>query len=323
MRYTPQRPRSQHAIAADRAPPVPRVTGRSLGAHDLYHNLLIMRWSSFMAVLAAGYLAFNLAFAALYLLEPGAIANAKPGSFADAFFFSVQTMATIGYGDMHPQTLYANLLVTVEVLLAMMALALATGLVFARFSLPTARIMFSCVAVIAPYDGKPTLMFRAANQRKNRILEAQVTAAILREEASAEGLRMRRFHDLALTRARTPMFALTWTVMHIIDETSPLWGATRESLAEEQAEIVVTIFGLDETVSQQIHARYSYPAEDIVWNRRFVDILSLEKDGTRVVDYHRFHDVEELAGRELDERSPRAFAGPTPGEGGAHGQQAG
>jgi inward rectifier potassium channel len=296
MRYTPQRPRSQHALGLGRAPPVRRVTDRSSRAHDLYHNLLIMPWSAFMAVLAAVYLVFNLVFAALYLLQDGAVANAKPGSFADAFFFSVQTMATIGYGDMHPQTLYANLLVTGEVLLAMMTLALATGLVFARFSLPSARVMFSGVAVIAPYDGSPTLMFRAANQRKNRILEAQVSASILREEVTAEGLRMRRFHDLRLTRARTPMFALTWTVMHVIDETSPLWGVTRESLAEEQAEIVVTIFGLDETVSQQIHARHSYLAEDIVWNRRFVDILSRQEDGTRVVDYRRFHDVEDLAG---------------------------
>jgi inward rectifier potassium channel len=305
MRYTPQRPHSQHALAADRSPLLPRITGRSSGAHDLYHNLLTMGWSRFMAVLAAVYLVFNLAFAALYLLQEGAIANAKPGSFADAFFFSVQTMATIGYGDMHPQTLYANLLVTLEVLLAMMTLALATGLIFARFSLPTARVMFSRVAVIAPYDGKPTLMFRAANQRKNRILEAQVTASILREEVTAEGIRMRRFHDLPLTRARTPMFALTWTVMHVINETSPLWGATRESLAEEQVEIVLTIFGLDETVSQQIHARYSYLAEDIVWNRRFADILGRLEDGTRVVDYRRFHDVEELAGRELDAPPPR------------------
>ena len=295
MRYTPQRP-SQRGLAIGRMPPVRRVTDRSSRGHDLYHNLLIMPWSGFMAVLAVGYLVFNLVFAALYCLEDGAVANAKPGSFADAFFFSVQTMATIGYGDMHPQTLYANLLVTVEVLLAMMTLALATGLVFARFSLPTARIMFSRVAVIAPYDRKPTLMFRAANQRKNRILEAQISASILREEVTAEGLRMRRFHDLALTRARTPMFALTWTVMHVIDETSPLWGATRASLAEEEAEIVVTIFGLDETVSQQIHARHSYLAEDIVWNRRFVDILSQQEDGTRVVDYRRFHDVEDVPG---------------------------
>jgi inward rectifier potassium channel len=321
MRYTPQRPRSQRALAVDRGLPLPRVTGRSSGAHDLYHNLLTMGWSGFMAVLAAGYLVFNLAFAALYLLQAGAIANAKPGSYADAFFFSVQTMATIGYGDMHPQTLYANLLVTVEVLLAMMALALATGLVFARFSLPTARIMFSSVAVIAPYDGKPTLMFRAANQRKNRILEAQVNVSLLREEASAEGVRMRRFQDLALTRARTPMFALTWTVMHVIDETSPLRGATRESLAREQAEIVVTIFGLDETVSQQIHARYSYLARDIAWNRRFVDILGRLEDGTRVVDYRRFHDVEELKEREGDDPLPRAFTGATPVEEGVHGPQ--
>jgi inward rectifier potassium channel len=296
MQSAPKRRQLQRAFPRDGTPPVRRVIDRASRTHDIYHTLLTMPWSAFLALLAAGYVVFNVGFATLYLLEQGAIANAKPGSFADAFFFSVQTMATIGYGDMHPQTLYANLLVTVEVLLAMMALALATGLVFARFSLPTARIMFSRIAVIAPNDGRPTLMFRAANQRKNRILEAQVTVSVLREEVSAEGVRMRRFHDLPLARSRTPMFALTWTVMHVIDEASPLRAATPESLHEEQAEIVVTIFGLDETVSQQIFARHSYGADEIVWNRRFVDILGRLEDGTRVIDYRRFHDVEDLAG---------------------------
>lgn len=289
---TKPRPRT---FPAARAPSsVRRVTDRSFRTRDLYYTLLTIPWSGFFGLLAVSYGIFNLGFALLFLVDSGSIANARPGSFADAFFFSVQTMATIGYGAMYPATLYANLLVTLEVLLGMTGLALATGLIFARFSRPVARIMFSRVAVIADHDGKPTLSFRAANQRNNRILEAQVTVSILREEVTAEGQRMRRFHDLALARSRTPMFALTWTVMHVIDEKSPLHRATPASLEAEQAEIVVALIGLDETFSQTVHARHSYLAEEIVWNRRFVDILDRLDDGTRVIDYRRFHDVEAL-----------------------------
>jgi inward rectifier potassium channel len=275
---------------------VRRVNERGPRGLDSYLHLLTMPWSAFFAVLAAVFLAFNLAFALLFLAERSGIANARPGSFADAFFFSVQTMATIGYGQMYPQTLYANLLVTLEVLLGMTILALATGLIFARFSRPTARIVFSRVAVVAPHNGVPTLMFRAGNQRHNRILEAQVTVAMLREEVTTEGERVRRFHDLRLSRAKTPMFALTWTIMHAIDENSPLYGATAERLKTEQAEIVVMLIGLDETFVQTIHARHSYAAEEILWNRRFTDILARLDDGTRVVDFQRFHDVEQFGG---------------------------
>jgi inward rectifier potassium channel len=274
--------------------PVRRIGGGERVGFDIYHRLLTIRWAGFFALLALAYLVFNLAFGALYLAQPGAVANAKPGSFADGFFFSVQTMATIGYGDMHPLTLYANLLVTLEVLLGLTGLALATGLIFARFSRPTALVMFSQVAVIADYDGVPTLMFRAANQRRNQILEAQVSVSVLRDERTSEGATMRRFHDLALARARTPMFSLTWTVMHPIDESSPLRGATAETLRAENVEIVVALIGLDGTFSQTIHARHSYVAEEIVWNRRFADVLSRLADGTRVIDYRRFHDVVEI-----------------------------
>jgi inward rectifier potassium channel len=274
-------------------PRVRRLHERRLGALDLYHSLLTIGWTGFFAALALAYALFNLAFALLYLLARGGIANARPGSFADAFFFSVQTMATIGYGQMYPQSLSANVLVSVEVLLGMTGLALATGMVFARFSRPTARVMFSAIAVVTPYDGLPTLMLRAANRRRNQILEAQVTVSLLRDEQSAEGTAMRRFQDLPLLRARTPMFSLTWTIMHPIDEKSPLYGATSASLAAAGAEIVVALIGLDGTFSQTVHARHSYVADEIVWNRRFADVLSRAGDGTRIVDYRRFHDLAE------------------------------
>jgi inward rectifier potassium channel len=265
------------------------------GWHDLYHQLFRVSWGSFFGLLAGIYIFFNLVFAAIYLLDPGGIANARPGSFGDAFFFSVQTMATVGFGDMHPRDLFTNLVVTIEVLLGITTTAVATALIFSRFSRPTARVMFSEVAVVGPYDGVPTLMFRAANRRRNQILEALVSVSVLRDEVNAEGREMRRFHDLTLARARTPIFSLSWTVMHPIDAGSPLHGATAESLAAQDARIIVTMTGIDETFSASIHARHIYAADAIAWNHRFVDILGDSADGVPTLDYRRFHMVEPVA----------------------------
>jgi inward rectifier potassium channel len=230
-------------------------------------------------------------FALAYILGGDGIENARPGNFFDAFFFSVQTMASIGYGAMYPKTLYANVLVTIEALLGLIGLAMATGLMFARFSLPKARVMFSSVAVMTPYNGMPTLMFRVANERQNWILEAQIRVSLVRSEITKEGDVMRRFYDMSLVRSHSPLFALTWTVMHPIDESSPLYGVTPEEMVEDDMEVVVTLTGLDETVTQTIHTRHSYVAEEIFWNMRFVDILSKTRDGRRSIDYTRFHDV--------------------------------
>jgi inward rectifier potassium channel len=259
---------------------------------DFYHRLLTISWPGFFAILAGIYLAFNLVFAAVLTLDPGGVANARPGSFLDHFFFSVQTMATVGFGNMYPQDTFANAVVTVEVLLGIITIAVATACIFARFSRPTALVMFSSVAVIAPYNGVPTLMFRAANRRRNQILEAQIGVSILRDEITAEGHEMRRFHDLALARSRTPIFSLSWTVMHPIDPTSPLYGATPESLAAQDARLIVTMTGLDESFAATIHARHIYPADSILWDRRFVDILGESPDGMPTLDYRRFHDTE-------------------------------
>jgi len=259
---------------------------------DVYHSLLTLPWPGFFALLALTYGVFNAVFGLLYFLQDGSVANAKPHSLADAFFFSVQTMATIGYGDMHPATLYANILVTVEVLLGMTGFALATGLIFARFSRPTARVMFSDVAVVSRYDGVPTLMFRAANQRRNRILEASVNVMFVRNELTVEGQVMRRFYDLAVTRRHNPTFVLTWTVMHPIDESSPLLGADADTLQAQEAEIVASISGLDESFAQTIYARKSYRALDIRWGWRLADIIGRNADGRLTVDYERFHDAE-------------------------------
>ena len=258
---------------------------------DLYHWLLIISWWHFLILLSLFYLAVNVAFAVAYLTTGGGIANADPTSFSDAFFFSVQSLSTIGYGAMYPQTIYAQIIVTFEVLVGMLLVAMATGLMFARFARPRARVLFSKVAVIYPFNGVPTLMFRVANQRDNRIIEARIQVSFLANEVSPEGIELRRFYNLCLLRSESPSFALSWLVMHPIDRSSPLWGETLESLAQCDASILIILTGLDETFSSTIHARYIYKVSDILWSKRFQDILHQTEDGDYYIDYKRFHKV--------------------------------
>jgi inward rectifier potassium channel len=259
---------------------------------DLYHWLLTLSWPGFFTLISLLYVLTNSLFALAYLAGGDCIANARPSSFQDAFYFSVQTMATIGYGAMYPRTDYANIIVAIQALFGLWGVAMVTGLAFARFSRPTARVIFSRVAVIAPFNGIQTLMYRTANQRFNQILEAQQRATLIRDEVTSDGEYMRRFYDLQLVRSQSPIFALTWTVMHIIDEKSPLYNITTKELLDKQAEIVITLTGIDETVSQTIHARHSFVASEILWDMRFVDIISRTPQGKRVVDYTRFHEVK-------------------------------
>jgi inward rectifier potassium channel len=283
-----------HLLARETADQVVVIGVRREWFTDLYHRTLTISWPKFLALNLAFYILANIAFATLYLLQPGSINNARPGAFTDAFFFSVETIATIGYGVMSPATLYANLLMTVESATGLLLVAMTTGLVFARFSRPTARVIFSNVAVVGPHNGKPTLTVRLANQRRNQMLAAEVAVTLVRDEVSAEGILLRRFYDLKLVRDRSPVFALTFTVMHEIDADSPLRGATAEVLAEFHAELIVTTSGIDETLVQPVHARASYLPHEIKWNHRFVDIFGWTEDGRRAIDYSRFHDTVSL-----------------------------
>jgi inward rectifier potassium channel len=266
---------------------------------DSYHRLLTVSWRRFLLLAIALYLGVNLAFGVLYWLQPGGLTNARPGSFEDAFFFSVQTLGTIGYGVMAPKSLYTNLLVTTEAFFSIALTAVATGVIFARISRPTARVIFTRNAVITPRNGVPTLMFRAANQRANQILEAEVTLSLAKRGVTDEGAVFRGFYDLKTVRGRSPLFALTWSIMHTIDETSPLYGATQDSLLADQAEVIVVLSGLDETFAQRIHARHSFLPHEIQFGRRFADVLSFTADGERIIDYGRFQDM-------ADENEPQA-----------------
>jgi len=263
------------------------------GWNDAYHIVLTMPLWGLVLLLLAAFLTLNATFAGLYMLDPGGVAGARPGSFSDLFFFSAQTLGTVGYGLMTPHSLYANVLSTAEMFLNLIFVALSTGLVFTRVSRPTARVMFSDNAVVNTFQGVPTLMFRAANQRGNQILEAEVSVSLARQLLTAEGHVMRQFQELTVTRSRSPLFALSWQVMHPIDASSPLFGETQASLVAAGVEIVIALSGLDETFGQRIHTRHSYLPQEILWGKRFVDVLSAAPDGRRVVDYRRFHDLHD------------------------------
>jgi len=261
------------------------------GWRDAYHVLLTMPLPAFFAVMAGAFLTINSLFAGLYLLDPGGLNGARPDVFVDAFFFSVQTLGTLGYGVVSPRSLYCNLVVTAETFIGLFNLAIATGLLFARISRPTARIMFSKRAVITEFDGAPALMFRAANRRRNLVVEAEVSVTLLHDVVTAEGTTMRRFDELSTLRARSPLFFMTWQVIHRIDETSPLHGETREHLLANKAEILVVMKGLDETFVSTIHARASYTPDEIVWGARMADLFSYGADGRLAIDFRRFDEV--------------------------------
>lgn len=259
------------------------------GFIDFYHRVMTIDWWRFAAAAVALYLLINAVFAFLYWLDPRGVQGARPGSFFDDFNFSVETLGTIGYGAMSPRGPWANALVAVEAFLNIAVTALGTGLIFARVARPTARVIFAERALISTFDGRPTLMFRVANQRDNQILEADISASLARSRITVEGLPMRQLEDLKLVRRRQPLFALTWTVMHVIDEASPLHGATPESLKAAKAELIVVLGGIDSTVAARVHGRHSYTPGEIEWNRYYEDVIFPEADGRWVVDYARFH----------------------------------
>jgi inward rectifier potassium channel len=277
------------------AGPLVRTKGRQASSfEDIYHSVLRMPWWRFFLFLACTWLGINLVFAMLYIAQPGCVANAAPGDIEDAFYFSVQTFATIGYGAMSPVTRYGHLVVVAEAFVGTLAAALVTGATFAKFARPTARILFSAKAVIHLRDGVPHLVFRLANWRNNMVVAGQLSVMLLMVEKTREGDTLRKPIELPLVRDRTAIFALTWVPMHRIDEKSPFWGgpAAIERLRAAQAELFLSFTGQDETLGQQIHARHNYKLDDIVLNARFVDVLTVEPTGTRVIDYVGFHDVE-------------------------------
>ena len=267
-----------------------------------YHGLLAMRWPAFLGWCAGFYLLVNLLFAVAYLLcGPGALvdgAGTVQAGFWRAFFFSVETFATIGYGAIAPAGVVANLLMTLESFVGVLAVALVTGLVFARFSRPTARIRFSRCAVVAPYRGGRAFMFRLANERRSELLQVEARVLYSHRVVDLAGRANRRFEELALERQRVAFFPLSWTVVHPIDERSPLRDLTPAAMAAEDAEFLVLLSGIDETSAAVVHARTSYKPHEVLTDARFASVyLPPRDDGALRIDVARLDALEPAAGR--------------------------
>jgi inward rectifier potassium channel len=272
-----------------------RIIGdKATPLRDFYHALMRLSWPATLAVIAGWFLTANTLFA-LGFLATGGVAHAREGSFSDAFFFSAQTIGTIGYGAMYPESPAANVLVVAEAIVGIMLTALVTGLVFAKFSRPTARVVFTREAVISPMNGVPTLMIRLGNERGNELVDVKIRATLFLTEVTAEGTNFYRMHDLKLSRAHASTLSRSFTMLHAIDETSPLFGKTPESVATAEAEFVVMVVGLDDTSMQTVHASHRYFAREMLWGARHADIVSESDDGAMVVDLRKFHDVEPAA----------------------------
>ncbi|MEM6961745.1 MAG: low temperature requirement protein A, partial [Myxococcota bacterium] len=258
---------------------------------DLYFFLMEGSWTRLLGTMVTGYLLINVVFGALYVLDSDSIVNAHPGSFLDAFFFSVQTMSTLGYGVLSPASTYSNLLVTIEAGTGLLLTALATGLMFAKVSRPRKAVLFSDVLTMTRYHGKKALMLRAGNARGNMLLEATARLSVLMEDDSPEGHQIRRLYDLKLIRDSTPVFALSWLMIHIIDEQSPLHGIESKDMEEKALLFIGILTGFDSTYAQTTHAQRIWYPEDIRFNSRFVDVVADLPDGRILIDYERFHDT--------------------------------
>ncbi|HZR60179.1 MAG TPA: ion channel [Xanthobacteraceae bacterium] len=263
---------------------------------DLYHRAMTVYWPAFFGSAAAIFLILNAVFAFLYWLGDKPIANVPDNLPVplSMFYFSVETLATVGYGDMHPQTNYGHLVATVEIFTGMSFLAVMTGLIFARFSRPRARFVFARHPVVAVRQGQRTLMIRVANARHNTISQATARLWFIRQETTKEGDTTRRFYELILDRTEHPMFALSWTIFHVIDETSPIYRLGREELAAAEAALILNVSGVDDNSAQRLYARQLYAEEDIRWQHRYVDITSDSPEGRLVLDYAKFHEVMPL-----------------------------
>jgi inward rectifier potassium channel len=261
---------------------------------DTYHFILTLSWPGFAGIVFGIYLLINVLFAALYMLNPHAIAEMAPGSFLAAFFFSVETLATVGYGHLYPETFYGHLIAMLEIMVGMFGLAVITGLIFVRFSRPTARIHFSKVAVIAPFDGTLNLMIRVANLRHQAMVEPKFRMILLRSVLTAEGDDVRRFHPLKLEFDHLISFPAVLTVRHRIDKQSPLFGMTPEDFQRLDFRIIASIVGVDTVIVAPVESFGDYNFDQIEWNRRFVEIYDRNKKGEWTVDYGRIDETEDF-----------------------------
>lgn len=262
---------------------------------DVYHQILSLSWHWFLILLIGVYVGINFIFALLYTCIPNGISGTSD-TLLDHFFFAVETMSTVGYGAMAPQTPLAHALMVAQSIIGFLLTAVSTGLMFAKFSRVKAEVLFSHHVLIHLFNGKPVLTFRAANKRNTQIVDAQISVTLVFNEVNEEGIFMRRLQDLKLTRQRTPLFALVWNVYHEINEESPLYGLSKQDLVEKQMSLIITLYGIDDSLGLTLHTRYAYRSNDFLFYQRFADITKAKPDGTRMMDYSVFHDYLPLPG---------------------------
>jgi inward rectifier potassium channel len=260
---------------------------------DLYHRSMTVYWPIFFGTAALIFVILNAAFGFVYWLGRDPIANVAPNLPLplSLFYFSIETLATVGYGDMHPQTNYGHAVATVEIFTGMSFLAVMTGLIFARFSRPKARFVFARHPVVTTYQGEPTLMIRIANARHNTISQATARLWLFRLENTKEREQFRRYYELKLERREHPMFSLSWTLLHVIDQSSAFYGITADDFAAAEGALILNVDGVDDNSAQRLYARQIYSWRDIRWQHRYRDITSLSAKGRLVLDYSKFHDV--------------------------------
>src|ERR1700751_2651388 len=272
-----------------------KINAKKFDWRDTYHFILTLTWPGFAGLIFGLYLLINVVFAALYMLDAHAVAELPPGSFLHAFFFSVETLATVGYGHMYPVSFYGHLIAMFEIMVGMFGLAVITGLIFVRFSRPTARIHFSKVAVIAPFDGVPNLMIRIANLRHQAMVEPEFRMLLIRSIITAEGDEVRRFRSLKLDFDHLIAFPTVLTVRHRIDEESPLFGMTAKDFQQQDIRIFTSIVGVDTVIVAPVQSFRDYNYDQIEWNRRFVEIYDQNEEGDWTVDYARVDETENIA----------------------------
>jgi inward rectifier potassium channel len=259
---------------------------------DPYHLAITLTWPQFLAALFALYLIVNTVFATLFWLVPGSVANARPGSFMDVLFFSIETLATVGYGDMYPATLYGHVVASSEILCGLAFTAILTGLTFVRFSRPRAKLIFAANPVVATHNGKPTLMLRIGNGRAGLLTDAAAKLNVLLAVMTTEGKLFRSVHELRLERARIPAFPLSWTLMHVLDERSPLHGFDLAQFIAADARVFVIVEARDPALATVVHDLRNYTPEDIRFGMRYVDAMTTAEDGTLVADLTRIGALE-------------------------------
>src|SRR6202047_4272554 len=258
---------------------------------DISHRCMTASWPAFIGGAAVIFIAFNAVFAVFYWIGDQPISNVPGGAYIDYLYFSIETLSTAGYGDMHPQTHYGHFVAAGELFTGIFSMSLMTGLIFARFSRPNARLLFADHPVISSHEGKPTLMVRFADERHNIIGNATARVWLLKNIVSLEGESFRRFYELPLVRNEHPALALTWTLYHVLDEESPLYGLNADDLAASKVSLIVVVSGYDVVAAQTVHARKPYDHSDIRFGQRYADILDTSQDGRLRIDYGRFHET--------------------------------